>query len=92
MLNNYEWFKAEILKMTKIDLNFYKEKQMRRRIDTLVTKNGAKFSIIIFSPFGFVIVGKGHQGLFYPIPFSYSCLIRDKGQIRHLCGSIQKYS
>ena len=40
MLNNYEWFKAEVLKLTKIDLNFYKEKQMRRRIDTLVTKNG----------------------------------------------------
>lgn len=42
MLTNYEWFKTEILKLTKIDLNFYKEKQMRRRIDTLVTKNGAK--------------------------------------------------
>ena len=42
MLNNYEWFKTEILKLTKIDLNFYKEKQMRRRIDTLVTKNGSK--------------------------------------------------
>ena len=42
MLDNYEWFKAEILKLTKIDLNFYKEKQMRRRIDTLVTKNGTK--------------------------------------------------
>ena len=42
MLDNYEWFKTEILKLTKIDLNFYKEKQMRRRIDTLVTKNGAK--------------------------------------------------
>ena len=42
MLNHYDWFKAEILKLTKIDLNFYKEKQMRRRIDTLVTKNGAK--------------------------------------------------
>ena len=42
MFDNYEWFKAEILKLTKIDLNFYKEKQMRRRIDTLVTKNGAK--------------------------------------------------
>lgn len=39
MLNNYEWFKTEILKLTKIDLNFYKEKQMRRRIDTLITKN-----------------------------------------------------
>ena len=42
MLNNYDWFKGEILKMTKIDLNYYKEKQMRRRIDTLVNKNGAK--------------------------------------------------
>lgn len=42
MLDNYEWFKTEILKLTKIDLNFYKEKQMRRRIDTLVTKNGCK--------------------------------------------------
>ena len=41
MLDNYEWFKKEILKMTQIDLNFYKEKQMRRRIDTLVVKNGA---------------------------------------------------
>lgn len=39
MLNNYEWFKTEIFKLTKIDLNFYKEKQMRRRIDTLITKN-----------------------------------------------------
>ena len=26
--------------MTKIDLNAYKEKQMKRRIDTLITKNG----------------------------------------------------
>lgn len=42
MLDNYEWFKTEILKLTKIDLNFYKEKQMRRRINALVTKNGAK--------------------------------------------------
>ncbi len=40
MLDHYEWFKTEILKLTRIDLNFYKEKQMRRRIDTLVTKNG----------------------------------------------------
>ena len=28
--------------LTKIDLNYYKEKQMRRRIDTLATKNGCK--------------------------------------------------
>jgi len=42
MLDNYEWFKSEILKLTKIDLNFYKEKQMRRRIDTLAAKNGCQ--------------------------------------------------
>ncbi|MCR5488254.1 MAG: protein-glutamate O-methyltransferase CheR [Lachnospiraceae bacterium] len=42
MLDNYEDFKKEILKMTKIDLNSYKEKQMKRRIDSLITKNGIK--------------------------------------------------
>ena len=42
MLDNYNDFKAEILKMTKIDLNSYKEAQMKRRIDSLITKNGIK--------------------------------------------------
>lgn len=42
MLDNYEDFKKEILKMTKIDLNSYKEKQMKRRIDSLIAKNGIK--------------------------------------------------
>lgn len=42
MFDKYEDFKKDVLKLTKIDLNFYKEKQMRRRIDTLATKNGAK--------------------------------------------------
>ena len=41
MFDKYEEFKKDVLKLTKIDLNFYKEKQMRRRIDTLATKNGA---------------------------------------------------
>ncbi len=41
MLDNYELFKKEVYKLTKIDLNCYKEKQMRRRIDTLATKNKA---------------------------------------------------
>lgn len=36
----YEDFKKDILALTKIDLNSYKEKQMKRRIDTLITKNG----------------------------------------------------
>ena len=37
-MDHYEEFKAEILKMTKIDLSSYKEKQMKRRIESLVTK------------------------------------------------------
>ncbi len=38
MAADYEYFKAEIFKLTKIDLNSYKEKQMKRRIDTLMGK------------------------------------------------------
>lgn len=37
---DYEGFKAEIYKMTGINLSFYKEKQMKRRIDSLIAKNG----------------------------------------------------
>lgn len=36
---DYEYFKKEIFKMTQIDLNAYKERQMKRRIDTLISKN-----------------------------------------------------
>lgn len=39
-MNGYEDFKKDILALTKIDLNSYKEKQMKRRIDTLISKNG----------------------------------------------------
>ena len=39
MLDGYEEFKKDIFSLTKIDLNAYKEKQMKRRIDTLITKN-----------------------------------------------------
>ncbi|MBQ8117788.1 MAG: protein-glutamate O-methyltransferase CheR [Lachnospiraceae bacterium] len=42
MAYDYEYFKKEILAMTTIDLNSYKEKQMKRRIDTLITKHGIK--------------------------------------------------
>lgn len=37
---DYEWFKKAIYDLTKIDLSCYKEKQMKRRIDTLIAKNG----------------------------------------------------
>ena len=35
----YEYFKKEIYSLTTIDLNAYKEKQMKRRIDTLIAKH-----------------------------------------------------
>ena len=38
----YEEFKTDIFKLTKIDLNAYKERQMKRRIDTLINKHGYK--------------------------------------------------
>lgn len=36
---DYEGFKDEIYKLTKINLTLYKEKQMKRRIDALIKKN-----------------------------------------------------
>lgn len=41
-MEGYEEFKKDVYRMTKIDLNAYKEKQMRRRIDSLVTKRNCK--------------------------------------------------
>ncbi len=38
MSYDYESFKRIVYELTKIDLNAYKEKQMRRRIDTLINK------------------------------------------------------
>ncbi|NLL00412.1 MAG: protein-glutamate O-methyltransferase CheR [Clostridiales bacterium] len=40
MLGSYEAFKESIFKLTNIDLNSYKERQMKRRIDSLITKHG----------------------------------------------------
>jgi len=40
MEESYEGFKKEVLQLTKIDLHCYKERQMKRRIDTLIGKNG----------------------------------------------------
>lgn len=37
---DYEGFKKEICKMSGINLSYYKEKQMKRRIDSLISKNG----------------------------------------------------
>lgn len=38
MEDSYEVFKKDIFQLTKIDLNAYKERQMKRRIDTLISK------------------------------------------------------
>ncbi|NJD03060.1 MAG: protein-glutamate O-methyltransferase CheR [Ruminiclostridium sp.] len=37
---DYEEFKVAIFKMSGINLSFYKEKQMKRRIDTLIARSG----------------------------------------------------
>lgn len=42
MADDYESFKKQILTLTKIDLNAYKEGQMKRRIDTLIAKQKCK--------------------------------------------------
>ena len=39
MVKDYEDFKKFVLGLTGIDLNAYKEKQMKRRIDTLIARN-----------------------------------------------------
>lgn len=36
---DYEQFKVQVYKLTKIDLSSYKEKQMKRRIDSLISRN-----------------------------------------------------
>lgn len=42
MLGNYEEFKKAVYQLIKLDLNAYKERQMRRRIDALIMKHGIK--------------------------------------------------
>lgn len=39
MTYDYAYFKREVLALTAIDLNCYKENQMKRRIDTLIAKH-----------------------------------------------------
>ncbi len=42
MAYDYEYLKKAVYDLTKIDLNAYKEKQMKRRIDTLIAKHHIK--------------------------------------------------
>lgn len=39
MTYDYEYFKREVKALTSVDLNCYKERQMKRRIDTLIAKH-----------------------------------------------------
>ena len=39
MMNDYEYFIGEVFKLTQIDLNAYKQNQMKRRIDALIAKH-----------------------------------------------------
>ena len=39
MLGSYETFKEQVLRLSNIDLNAYKERQMKRRIEALIRKN-----------------------------------------------------
>lgn len=39
MLGSYDTFKEQVYKLSNIDLNAYKERQMKRRIEALITKN-----------------------------------------------------
>lgn len=41
-MDGYELFKKNINDLTNIDLNYYKEKQMKRRIESLLSRNGFK--------------------------------------------------
>ena len=41
-MNGYEEFKKNINSLTGIDLSLYKERQMRRRIESLIKKNSFK--------------------------------------------------
>ncbi len=40
MTDSYEVFKEKVFQLTKINLNAYKERQMKRRIDSLIAKHG----------------------------------------------------
>ncbi len=40
MAYGYEEFKGDVYRLTDIDLNLYKERQMKRRIETLISRKG----------------------------------------------------
>ena len=39
---NYEDFKKAVFELTNINLSYYKERQMKRRIDSLINRNNCQ--------------------------------------------------
>ena len=39
-MEGYEKFKEKVFRKTKLDLSLYKERQMKRRIESLITRHG----------------------------------------------------
>lgn len=42
LLDNYEYLKVQVYKLTKINLDAYKERQMKRRIDTFINRQNTQ--------------------------------------------------
>lgn len=49
MAEDYEWFKKKVHLLTGIDLNFYRQKQMERRINSLMERVGANGFVNYFT-------------------------------------------
>ena len=79
--DNYEKFKKDILQLAGIDLNSYKEKQMRRRINTTthlfflvrIQINSGKLQNVLFK--FFIIIGFQHNLL-------SSCFLLHKSSVK----------
>ena len=83
---DYEYLKKEVYALTKIDLNAYKEAQMKRRIDALIAKHKIKENKIVFSTvllhsvsFGFnEIFQRLYDNIFNPILERYNYPATDR--------------
>lgn len=46
LLDNYEYLKTQVYKLTKINLDAYKERQMKRRIDAFINKQNTQIDLL----------------------------------------------
>ena len=82
MANDYEGFKKNVYALTSIDLNSYKERQMKRRIESLMRRKGyttfdAYFAAMKKDPAllrAFVSYLTINVSEFYRNPKQWSCL------------------